>query len=91
MESDHKMSIEGDPLEEVPVAEEEINQKEEEEKGYEKKHITDNFLCIVGLQHFMIEKDVIKLLKKGLGSLPIKGVQKKRGQNFGFLQFADHE
>lgn len=59
------------------------------------KQITDNFLCIVGIMQHMVEKDLIKFLKKGLPSiaanLPLKGVQKKRGQNFGFLQFADRE
>jgi hypothetical protein len=42
----------------------------------------------------MVEKDLIKFLKKSFPSanpLPLKGVQKKRGQNFGFLQFADRE
>lgn len=39
----------------------------------------------------MVEKDLIKFLRKHLSSLPLKGVQKKRNQSFGFLQFADRE
>jgi hypothetical protein len=35
----------------------------------------------------MIEKDVIKLIRKNftVKDLPLKGVMKKRGNNFGFL------
>jgi len=39
----------------------------------------------------MVEKDLIKYLRKHMTSLPLKGVQKKRNQSFGFLQFADRE
>ncbi len=41
----------------------------------------------------MIEKDVIKLIRKNftVKDLPLKGVMKKRGNNFGFLQFEDNE
>ena len=50
-------------------------------------------LCMVGLATHMVEKDLIKLIKKSLAAhdpIPLKGVIKKRGQNFGFLSFADH-
>ena len=41
----------------------------------------------------MIEKDLIKFIKRHLTAptLPLKGVQKKRNQTFGFLQFRDRE
>lgn len=66
-------------------------QKVEEE---EKNQITDVFLCIVGLPTHSNEKDMIKLFKKCTPAdvtMPLKGVAKKRGGNFGFLQFSDRD
>ena len=69
-----------------------MEQEKEEVKGdYHHQAITDNFLCIVGIQNHMVEKDLIKLLRQSLSALPLKGVQKKRNQSFGFLQFSDRE
>lgn len=41
----------------------------------------------------MIEKDLIKFIRKSFNQpdIPLKGVMKKRGTNFAFLQFADME
>ncbi len=52
-----------------------MEQEKEEVKGdYHHQAITDNFLCIVGIQNHMVEKDLIKLLRKSLSVLPLKGV-----------------
>jgi hypothetical protein len=48
---------------------------------------------MVGIAQHMIEKDLIKFIKRYFRQepIPLKGVFKKRGQNFGFLQFADRQ
>jgi hypothetical protein len=47
----------------------------------------------VGLQGHLVEKDLVKLLRKHITAtdLPLKGIAKKRGQNYGFLQFSGPE
>ena len=39
----------------------------------------------------MVDKDLVKFFRKhmNLEDLPLKGVSKKRGQNFAFLKFVD--
>jgi len=61
------------------------------------------YLCIVGVDKHWIEKDLIKFFRKHFrGSpceeskdveddIPLKGVAKKRGKTFGFLQFGSLE
>ena len=64
----------------------------------------EKHLCIVGIDKHWIEKDVIKFIRKAfttrpviageehkepLDDIPLKGVAKKRGKTFGFLQFND--
>lgn len=53
-------------------------------------------LCLVGIEKFYIEKDVIKFLRKHLEKssvrpLPLTSVHKKRGLSFTFLNFKDYE
>ena len=53
-----------------------------------------HFLCVTGVQQHMIEKDLNKFFRKCLSTvpvLPLKGIQKKRGTNFAFLQFENEE
>ena len=59
---------------------------------YEKRFI----LCLVGIEKFYIEKDVIKFLRKHLEKsstrpLPLTSVYKKRGNAYCFLNFRDEE
>ena len=48
-------------------------------------------LCMTGVQPHMQEKDLVKLFMKQLNTedIPVKGVLKKRGNNYAFLQFTD--
>lgn len=65
----------------------------------------DLHLCVVGVDKHWVEKDLIKFLRKsfsqkkpapenseegkGEDEIPLKGVAKKRGKQFGFLQFSN--
>ena len=52
-------------------------------------------LCLVGVEKFHTEKELIKLLRKHLETtsrpLPVHSVHKKRGTAFAFLNFNDGE
>lgn len=41
----------------------------------------------------MVEKDIVKFFRKHLNmeDLPLKGIMKKRGNNFAFFSFEDHD
>ena len=60
-------------------------------KGCHKEHV----LCLVGVEKFFVEKDLIKFLRKHLESdrqtIPLHSVHKKRNQAFGFLNFKDED
>lgn len=51
------------------------------------------YLCLTGVQTHMIDKDLNKLFRKFFQGrdIPIRGIMKKRGTNFAFLQFEDQE
>ena len=58
----------------------------------EKKHV----LCMVGIEKYYVEKDVIKFLRKHMEKssarpLPLTSVHKRRGNSFVFLNFKDFE
>lgn len=57
------------------------------------KQQKDLYLCLTGAQQHMVEKDVVKFLRKHLNmeDIPLKAVMKKRGQNFGFLAFESYD
>ena len=48
---------------------------------------------MTGMQPHMIEKDFVKFLMKSFNreDIPLKGVLKKRGNNYAFLLFEDQE
>lgn len=48
---------------------------------------------MTGCDKFMVEKDVIKLFRKHCGKdeIPLKGIAKKRGTNYAFLEFDNAE
>lgn len=82
MSSDHKQNLESPEEVSPPTTK-------------EKPMLTDVYLCMTGVQTHMIEKDVMKWIRKNLGDgateMPVKGVMKKRGTNFAFLQFTNKE
>ncbi|CDW77363.1 tiny fragments locus 9c protein [Stylonychia lemnae] len=59
----------------------------------ESKHFKEYYLCLTGAQPHMIEKDLVKFFMKNfnLEDLPLKGIMKKRGNNFAFFLFQDQE
>ena len=67
--------------------------------------VQETHLCMVGVEKHWIEKDLIKFFRKTFNAkpgaeeskneagpideIPLKGVAKKRGKTFAFLQFTD--
>lgn len=62
----------------------EDNKEKLEDKPLAKKDLQ---LCMTGAQKHMVEKDLSKFFMKHLNTedIPLKGILKKRGNNFAFL------
>ena len=85
-----------EPEQKPEVAEQKVEVAEKKVEATEVKKNMDLFICMVGADKHMIDRDLVKFFRKSFGHkddevLPLKGVSKKRMQAFAFLEFADAE